>query len=272
MADLKKKIKQSMWVIQFFYDLQKPYICAFSGGKDSIVIYDLCKKSGLPIEYVHSNTTIDPPGHLRFIRENYPDVKIVQPKRSFYQVIERYGLPTRHRRFCCQHLKEYVGKNSNVIEGLRIDEGIKRGKRLSELKEPEQCDTRIKNKKHIYPILKWTEKDIWYYIHANKLPYPDLYDQGFSRMGCVGCPLATQKVRLKEYRLFPRYAYAVIKAIDKNIKAGRSLSKFFNDPYEAFYWWISELSIKNHRRLRLFEMDYEEEVKQILYNYKRYKS
>lgn len=261
---MSAKIDQSIRIIKSLYNPDKPYICAFSGGKDSIVIYDLCKKSGLPIEYIYSNTTIDPPGHLRFIRENYSDVKIVQPKKSFYQIVERYGLPTRHRRFCCRHLKEYVGRNSNVIEGLRIDEGVKRGKRLSELKEPEQCDTKIKNKKHIYPILQWTEKDVWDYIYANKLPYPDLYNKGFSRLGCVGCPLATQRQRLKEYRLYPKFAYATIKAIDKNIKAGRSLSKFFNNPYEAFYWWISEQSIKNHKRLTLFEIDYEKEINRIL--------
>jgi phosphoadenosine phosphosulfate reductase len=261
---MSAKIDQSIRIIKRLYNPDKPYICAFSGGKDSIVIYDLCKKSGLPIIYIYSNTTIDPPGHLRFIKENYLDVQIVQPKRSFYQVVERYGLPTRHRRFCCQHLKEYVGKNANVIEGLRIDEGIKRGKRLKELKEPESCDKKIKGKKHIYPILNWTEKNIWDYIYANKLPYSDWYNKGFKRLGCIGCPLASQSQRLKQYRLLPRYAYATIKAIDKNIKAGRSLSKFFNNPHEAFYWWISEQSIKSHKRLTLFEIDYEKEINRIL--------
>lgn len=254
---------QSIKLIKGLYDNNRENIIAFSGGKDSIVLYYLAKETGLNFFYKHSNTTIDPPGHLRFIRENYPDVEIINPRYSFFKLVEKYGLPTRHRRFCCQHLKEYVGKGCKVFEGLRIDEGIKRGKRLSELKEPEQCDTRIKDKIHAYPILQWKQTDIWDYINKNKYPYPELYDQGFDRMGCVGCPLANQKQRIRKYKMFPKYVYATIKAINKNIQAGKSLSKFFADPYEAFYWWISELSIKNHKSLKLFKINYEESIKKM---------
>lgn len=257
------KVEQSIKLIKSLYSHNQPNLIAFSGGKDSIVLWHLAQKSGLNFEYYHSNTTIDPPGHLKFIRENYPNVKIVNPRYSFYKIIEKYGLPTRHRRFCCQHLKEYIGKGCKVFEGLRIDEGVKRGKRLSLLVEPEQCDTRIKNKIHAYPIMHWTTEDIWKYIKENNLPYPKHYDLGFNRLGCIGCPLANQKQRLTEYKTYPRYVYATIKAINKNIIAGKSLSKFFNNPYEAFYWWISELSIEEHKRLALFEIDYELQIKKL---------
>jgi len=253
---------QSIKLIKGLYDNSKENIIAFSGGKDSIVMNDLAKKSGLKFSYKYGNTTIDPPGHLRFIRENYPHVEIIQPSYSFYQLIEKKGLPTRHSRFCCQHLKEYIGEGCKVFEGLRYDEGVKRGKRLKALKEPEECDRNSKGKIHAFPILNWKEKNIWDYIKENKLPYPEWYDLGFKRMGCVGCPLANQKQRIREYKMFPRYVYAAIKAIDKNIKAGKCLSKF-NDPYEAFYWWISELSIKNHFSLKLFEINYEEALKKM---------
>ena len=256
--DLKYK---SIRTIKSFHDDQKENIIAFSGGKDSIVLWHLAMITGLPFTYIYSNTTIDPPGHINFIRQNYPNVQIINPKYSFYKVVEKYGLPTRHRRFCCQHLKEYIGKGCKVFEGLRIDEGQKRGKRLSRLKEPEMCDTRVKDKIHVYPIMHWTDSDVWSYIHENKLIYPIWYDKGFNRLGCVGCPLANQKQRIEEYKLFPRYVNAVIMAIDKNIKAGRCLSKFFDNPYEAFYWWISELSIANHKMTKLFPIDYEGVIK-----------
>jgi phosphoadenosine phosphosulfate reductase len=71
------------------------------------------------------------------------------------------------------------------------------------------------------------------------------------------------KARIREYKMFPRYVYAVIKAIDKNIKAEKGISKFFQDPYEAFYWWISEMSIKNFQRKGFFETNYEEVVKKM---------
>ena len=41
---------------------------------------------------------------------------------------------------------------------------------------------------HYHPILHWKETDIWDYIDENNIPYPELYDQGLSRIGCVICP------------------------------------------------------------------------------------
>lgn len=258
-----KKIYQSLKLIEGLYSNTQPNVIAFSGGKDSIVLLHLAERTGLEFQYLHTNTTIDPPGHLNFIRSNYPNVEILNPRYSFYKIIEKYGLPTRHRRFCCQHLKEYAGKGCKVFEGLRIDEGIKRGKRLAGLKEPEQCDTRIKGKIHAYPIMQWNELEIWEYIKKNNLPYPEHYDKGFTRLGCVGCPLANRSQRIIEYKMYPRYVVATIKAIDQNIKAGKSLSKFFDNPYDAFFWWISEKSIIEHQQEKLFKTDYETTIKTI---------
>jgi phosphoadenosine phosphosulfate reductase len=236
--------EQSLKLMKSLFDDRRENIVAFSGGKDSIVLYHLPKLFGLPFSYVYTNTTIDPPGHIGFIRRNFEDVKIIQPRYTFYEVIERYGLPTRHRRFCCQHLKEYVGKGAKVFEGVRIDEGVKRGKRLGALKEPESCDTRVKGKIHAYPIMQWKESDIWNYIREKELIYPSWYDQGFHRLGCVGCPLGPKNQRILEYQMFPRFIPPIIHAIEKNITQGKCLSKFFSDPYSAFHWWISNLSIE----------------------------
>jgi phosphoadenosine phosphosulfate reductase len=271
MSDLEKNSLKTMIAL---YDERRANIVQFSGGKDSIVLKDLARKSGLNFSYSYQNTTIDPPGHIGWIRKNYPDVVINQPRYTFYELIAKYGLPTRQNRFCCQHLKEYIGKGAKTFEGLRIDESkeeelsfgnrgksskrtSKRGRRLSALKEPEMCDTRIKDKIHVYPIMHWTSKEVWEYIHKNNLPYPDFYDKGFHRLGCIGCPLGQQPQRIREYKMFPRFVYATIIGINNNIIAGKSISKHFSDPYEAFYWWISELSIKEHKEQSLFSIDYE---------------
>lgn len=267
----------SLKIIESLYDERRENIGAFSGGKDSIVLKHLMDRTGIPFVYKYSNTTIDPPGHMGFIRKNYPDVEIIRPRYTFWQLIERYGLPTRQNRFCCQHLKEYVGKGAKVFEGLRIDESAeeemrysrrgkkniisKRGRRLLALKEPEVCDTRVKNKIHAYPIMNWTTSDIWSYISKYDLSYSDFYKKGFHRLGCIGCPMGRQEQRVREYKMFPRFVYASIKAIEKNINAGKSISKFFDNPYEAFYWWISEVSIEKHKMQSLFKIDYEAVIK-----------
>jgi phosphoadenosine phosphosulfate reductase len=270
--------KQSIKTMVSLYDDRRENIVQFSGGKDSIVLKELARKSGLDFTYSYQNTTIDPPGHISFIRTNFPDVEIIQPRYSFWQLIEKYGLPTRQHRFCCQHLKEYVGRGAKTYEGLRIDESKEeeiswakrgktskrissRGRRLLALKEPEVCDTRIKDKIHVYPIMHWTTKDVWSYIHKNNLPYPDFYDKGFHRLGCIGCPLGQQPQRMREYKMFPRFVTTTINAIEKNINAGKGISRFFDNPYEAFYWWISEVSIEEHKMQSLFKIDYEKVIK-----------
>lgn len=256
--------EQSIRLIKTLHDSRKRNIIAFSGGKDSIVLWHLAMKSELPFAYVYSNTTIDPPGHIGFIRHSYPNVKIAQPKYSFYELIEKYGLPTRINRFCCSHLKEYVGKGAKVFLGIRLGESSARMMKYGQLKEPEVCDKKVKGKIRVFPILQWKATDIWKYIHENNLPYPKTYDLGFQRLGCIGCPYATQQERIREYKLYPRYAYAVIKAIRKNIESGGSIGKKFDDPYEAFHWWISNYSIvkyKAYNQMSLIKMNYEEEFK-----------
>lgn len=80
-------------------DLEDPMCLGFSGGKDSVVILDLAERSGIKYIASYANTTVDPPGTISFIKKNYSQVRILQPKQSFFQLIETKGLPGRMRRF-----------------------------------------------------------------------------------------------------------------------------------------------------------------------------
>ena len=100
---------------------------AFSGGKDSQVIYELCKMAGVKFRPVMQVTTIDPPEVMRFIRKNYPDVILERPEINFYKlIVKKMGLPTRRMRYCCQYLKEQAGAGTVTIIGIRRAESNKR--------------------------------------------------------------------------------------------------------------------------------------------------
>jgi len=86
------------------------YYLAFSGGKDSIVIYDLAVRSGVEFDAHFHQTTIDPPEVLQFIREHYPDVAWTKPKNSMFRMIVKHGTPpTRIIRIAAQNLKSCMG-------------------------------------------------------------------------------------------------------------------------------------------------------------------
>lgn len=65
---MERHIKRSIDLIQKL-GKDSIYNLGFSGGKDSIVLLDLTKKSGVKFEAFYSNTTIDPPGTIPFYSE-----------------------------------------------------------------------------------------------------------------------------------------------------------------------------------------------------------
>jgi phosphoadenosine phosphosulfate reductase len=73
---------------------------AFSGGKDSQVIYELCQMAGVKFKAFFYKTSVDPRELLSFIRENYPAVEWIKPKMTMYQLILKKGmLPLRSADF-----------------------------------------------------------------------------------------------------------------------------------------------------------------------------
>lgn len=129
------------------YEPENGYYLAFSGGKDSICIYQLSKLAGVKFRAVYSMTSIDPKGVPQFIRKYYPDVEIVKPtykgkRTNFYDLVSQKGLPRRQYRWCCDVLKEGGGnKGDTVMLGVRQAESLKRSKRDSHslfIKSPRQ--------------------------------------------------------------------------------------------------------------------------------------
>lgn len=245
----KDKIDAAIELIRQ-YEPEEGYFLAFSGGKDSIVIYDLAVKAGVKFDAHYNNTQIDPPELRLFVKRNYSNVDWIQPKKSMFQLIEeRRMFPTRTMRFCCYYLKEQSGKNRVLILGIRGAESIRRSKRNAVEKSVKG------NKLFINPIFDWTDEDVWGYIRGSSLQYCKLYDEGWTRIGCIGCPMGTKANIIREFEKYPSIKNAYLRAIKKGLE--NKPNNYFGTNYELmFEWWMSQLGIKEFFRLKNLEQNH----------------
>jgi len=222
------------------YEPPEGYYVAFSGGKDSMVILDLVKRSGCKYDAHMNLTSVDPPELLQFVREHYPDVELHRPELTMFQLIEKRGYyPMSKQKFCCATLKERGGSGRLVITGIRKAESSRRAKRS--MFEISRNDA---TKRMIHIIIDWKEKDVWDYIRTLKLPYCKLYDMGFKRIGCIGCPEAYYKERQRQFRLYPNHKKAYIEAMRRGMV--NKPREEFKSAEEVFDWWTSGMSKRKY--------------------------
>lgn len=252
----ESKVNIAIERIQFHRDRKqdKTYL-AFSGGKDSIVIYDLAKKAGIPLEPHYHFTTVDPPELTTFIRDNYPEIPWDKPLKigthrgespvtikSMFQLIEwKHTPPTRRFRYCCEVLKEYGGRGRTVIDGVRWAESKRRSKRMMYERCSKNDDTF-----YLHPIIDWSDEDVWDYIRQNDLKYCSLYDEKneygkplFTRIGCVMCPLAGTEQMLLEAKRWPKYYNAYMLAFKRMLKSKPAHQKLqWLSAEDVMNWYI----------------------------------
>lgn len=97
------------------------------------------------------------------------------------------------------------------------------------------CPT--KGKHIINPIIDWEDEDVWEFIKTYNVPYCSLYDKGYKRLGCIGCPMSTNKV--KELDAYPKYKQAYIRAFDRMLK---NIDKAvdWKTGEDVYNWWVSK--------------------------------
>ena len=245
---LQKKIDRAIKLIQSAGKISKehgqPLEVAYSGGKDSDVILELTRMAGVEYRAIYRNTTIDPPGTIRHALDR--GAEMVLPKKTFFDLVERKGLPSRFRRFCCSELKEFKILDYCVL-GVRKDESRARNERY---KEPEIC--RVYNKKEkvrqYFPILDWTLADVTEFIQQRGIKCALVYydDNGVfhpeRRLGCMACPLGSINHRKEEFRKYPnmlkQYARRGGQWLDnQKIKNGKT-PKLFSNIYKMIYFQL----------------------------------
>ena len=256
---VRDKVKIAIDRLQVF-EPPEGYYLAFSGGKDSQCIYHLAKEAGVKFDAHYNLTTADPPELVWFIKKNYPDVSRDRPKETMWQLIPRKLMPpTRLARYCCQELKEGGGEGRIVVTGVRWAESVRRkqtrgiaevlGKSKKTnyilLNDNEQERMMFENctkkgKRIVNPIIDWEDEDVWEYIHTRNIEYCKLYDEGFKRLGCIGCPMAGKDGMLHQFERWPKFKQAYIRAFQRMLdtRKTKGLENNWETPEDVFNWWV----------------------------------
>lgn len=255
------KVQKSIDRLKAF-EPKEGYFLAFSGGKDSVVIKALADMAGVKYDAHYSLTTVDPPELVRFIKDVHPDVEIIKPKLSMWRLIEKKGIPpTRLLRYCCAEMKEASGQGRVTITGVRWDESNNRKKNRNLVNIGTKKDGIIHNddndearrtvescyrtkKTLVNPIIDWLDEDVWQFIREYKVPYCCLYDEGFTRLGCIGCPMSGTPGMKRDFERWPMYKRSYIRAFDKMIarrkQKGLGCDNQFASGQTCFDWWIED--------------------------------
>lgn len=253
------KVQTAIDRLRAFEPKDAPYWLAFSGGKDSVVIYHLAQQAGVNFDAHYNLTTADPPEVVRFIKDKYPDVSIDKPEMSMWRLIGSKTMPpTRTIRYCCRVLKERGGQGRFVITGVRWAESTRRkaNRKLVELnaytphvvmlnndndesrRMVEFCQ--VKSKHVLNDIIDWTDEDVWEYIRENNIETCSLYEEGFKRIGCVGCPMKRKAV-IQDFERWPSFKRAYLKAFERMLETrkAKGLDTRWSDAQDVFNWWLS---------------------------------
>ena len=228
------KVETAIGLIRAF-EPPEGYYLAFSGGKDSTVLYDLTVKAGVKFDAHYCVSPIDPPEIHKFIKENYPDVQWDYHARGFWKLVTKKGLPMRTARWCCQIIKEAGGDGRVVLLGNRRDEGT--------IRKHQKCfeKARKRDKFFVRPILDWNSGEVWEYIRKNGLPYCELYDKGFKRLGCVLCPFS-REIKREELN-FPKivncWKLACSRIVEARMASGKEYKHQFKTGEELYDWWTT---------------------------------
>lgn len=247
---------------------------AYSGGKDSDVILELAKMSGIKFRPIYKNTTIDPIGTIAHAKEN--GVEIRQPKITFFDLVKKKGCPTMRARFCCEVLKEYK-INDRVIIGVRRAESAKRAERY---KEPEVCRVYSKKEKvrQYLPILEWTDTDVERFIAERGIKcHPLYYDEQGNfrverRLGCIGCPLQNDRGK-SDYKKYPKMLKQLIKSAQVFLDAhpNSSAKNKFGNAHNMVFHNIFQHSFAEYQQLmgggNLFGNEYDFDPKAYMEQY-----
>lgn len=187
--------------------------------------------------------------------------------------------PLRLSRYCCKELKESLLPGKMHIIGSRWAESATRRKNdgvvninskpKTTQKLAEEMGVEYKTNKYgsvilnddndesrrmvehcfrtqktmIHPIIDWSDADVWDFLHHYGIKGNPLYQCGFKRVGCIGCPMAGKKKMKFEFEKYPKYKENYIRAFDRMLEQrkekGMETTLDWKSGEEVMDWWLN---------------------------------
>ena len=209
------------------------------------------------------------------VKREVPKDKDGKPITMWNLIPRKMYPPTRVARYCCQYLKENAGDGRMTVTGVRWAESNARKAnqgivtlmtRRNQAKDVEDHpDFRRTNrggvilvndndnsrrmveqcfKRHrtsVNPIIDWTDSDVWTFIRSENVPFCGLYEEGFTRLGCIGCPMVGTKTRERQFVRWPKYKGSYLRAFQKMLDVCAENGRPWrarNSPHDVFNCWM----------------------------------
>lgn len=189
-ADLEKKTSIAIHVIkkaEKLYSAEKTVV-AWTGGKDSTVLLHIIKeayKGIIPFPVMFNDSTMEFPEIYQFIKtiskQWHLNLVIIphdaKELEEFHKTKDYAKKKELSRMMKVHAINNFIKRNpiKAFLVGIRKDEHKSRSN--------ETYFSKRKDHVRVHPILDFTEKDIWNYIHIHNVPYVSLYNKGYRSLG-----------------------------------------------------------------------------------------
>lgn len=186
--------------------------------------------------------------------------------------------PTRMARYCCNYLKEMQSEDRITVTGVRWAESTNRKLNHGVVTIPKRSKKMIKEltenginftqprrggailnyddaterrtmefcvrtgRMMVNPIVDWEDEDVWEFLNGNGIEHCCLYDEGFKRLGCIGCPMGNALTMTREFNRYPKYKQMYLRAFEKmlNARKEREFPTSWKTPEDVMAWWLQE--------------------------------
>ena len=242
-------IKRTYNVYEKYKNKIDVFYVAFSGGKDSLVTFDIVQRA-LPhnsFKVLFGDTGMEFPDTYDVVRKierkcEEQGIGFIKTKSEYNPEYtwSMFGPPATVTRWCCSvhktvpqilALRKETGKvdfTGMAFIGIRASESLARSEYTFV-----SFGGKHRGQYSCNPILEWGSAELYLYIFSEKLVINEAYKKGHRRAGCLVCPRAAERNDFMSHAWYPNEFDKFIRIISRMYQNGfeskDALTKFIEN-------------------------------------------